>query len=41
MEDKWTLDELIDEDKEQEIFWKTDYYKEFYDNLIKKKKLLT
>ena len=41
MEDKWTLDELIDEAKEQAIFWNTDYNKEVYVNLKKKKKLLT
>ena len=41
MEDKWTLDELIDEAKEQAIFWDTDYHKEVYENLVKLKKLLT
>ena len=41
MEDKWTLNELIDEAKEQAIFWDTDYHKEVYENLVKLKKLLT
>ena len=40
MENKWTLDELIDEAKEQAIFWDTDYHKEVYENLIKLKKIL-
>ena len=40
MEDKWTLDELIDEGKEQAIFWDTDYHKEVYENLVKLKKIL-
>ena len=40
MEDKWTLDELIDEAKEQVIFWDTDYHKEVYENLVKLKKIL-
>ena len=40
MEDKWTLDELIDEAKEQAIFWDTEYHKEVYENLIKIKKTL-
>ena len=40
MEHKWTLDELIDEDKEQAIFWDTDYHKEVYENLVKLKKIL-
>ena len=40
MEDKWTLNELIDEAKEQAIFWDTDYYKEVYENLVKLKKIL-
>lgn len=40
MEDKWTLNELIDEAKEQAIFWDTDYHKEVYENLVKLKKIL-
>ena len=40
MEDKWTLDELIDEAKEQAIFWDTDYHKKVYENLVKLKKIL-
>ena len=41
MEDKWTLDELIDEAKEQAIFYcDIDYYKEVYENLVKLKKIL-
>ena len=40
MEDKWTLNELIDEAKEQAIFWDTDYHKKVYENLIKLKKNL-
>ena len=40
MEDKWTLNELIDEAKKQAIFWDTDYHKKVYENLIKLKKIL-
>ena len=40
MEDKWTLNELIDEAKEQAIFWDTDYHKKVYENLVKLKKIL-
>lgn len=39
MKDKWTLDELIDEAKEQAIFYDTDYHKEVYENLVKLKKI--
>ena len=40
MEDKWILNELIEETKEQAIFWDTDYHKKVYENLVKLKKIL-